>query len=290
MYKILLIIYRVINNKWILKLPKQPAPDRYFHINDSYRELATLLKQKNVDVDISYCDITQCWLEPNIVTYDRPIIDWSNDEMNDASLILIGNGDVKMEEGKYMKERYNTNIKPWIFWPRRPITLENVLNKIGLKSFEERENESIFIGNFENSVQEKYRKNNNWANVTSEYHCTEGSTYKFSHEEYVIKLSTSKYGLCMRGFGSKCHREVELMSVGTVPIITPFVTIDSYIDSPIENIHYIRINDPSEYTKKISSINKSQWEFMSKSCFEWYQKNIHSNNCWTTMINNILYD
>ena len=75
MYKILEIIYRVINNKWILKIPKQPIAGLGRHNNDSYRELPILMKLQNKDVDVIYDDKTiHCWLEPNILTYDRPTL------------------------------------------------------------------------------------------------------------------------------------------------------------------------------------------------------------------------
>ena len=64
-------------------------------------------------------------------------------------------------------------------------------------------------------------------------------------EDYLMKLSQSKYGLCLRGYGSKCHREVELMAFGTVPIITPEVSIKSNMNPPIENVHYITANNPN---------------------------------------------
>lgn len=291
MYKILAIIYRVIHNKWILKIPKQPLKGLGEHSNDSYRELAVLLKNKNNDVDIIYSDKTiHCWLEPNILTYDRPTLSWCNDEIKNASLMLLGNGDINVE-GNILKEKYlNLKIKPWIFWARKPIILEKLLNDNCILSFEERNIESIFIGNFENNVQEKYRNNNlNWKTVISEYHCTKGGKYKFSQEEYLLKLKQSKYGLCLRGYGSKCHREVELMAFGTVPIITPEVSIKSYIEPLIENIHYILVVNPDEVKFKILNITIDKWKEMSVACYEWYQRNIHSDNCWNNMINNILY-
>ena len=109
---------------------------------------------------------------------------------------------------------------------------------------------------------------------------------KFTHEEYLLKLRNSRYGLCLRGFGRKCHREVELMAFGTVPIITPYVSID-----PLkENIHYISVNDPSEVTTKIQNISKEEWNEMSNAWYEWYKRNINSSNCWNTMIKSILYN
>ncbi len=291
MYKNLAIIYRVINNKWVFKIPKQPVKGLGHHNNDSYRELPILMKVQNKDVDVKYYDKTiHCWLEPNILTYDRPTLEWCNQEIVISSLLLLGNGDINVE-GKELKSKIPTlNIKPWIFWPRKPMLLEKVLKTKGVLSYGERTNESIFIGNFENGVQEKFRKkSDSWDTVLTEYHCTKGQQHKFSHEEYLMKLRESKYGLCLRGYGSKCHREVELMAFGTVLIVTPDVTVSSYMEPFIENTHYILVKTPDELKQKVASIDKEQWSKMSSACYEWYQRNVHSKNCWKNMIENILY-
>ena len=292
MYKVLAIIYRVYYNKWVLKVPKQPIQGRGHHKNDSYRELPLLMGLQNKDVHVVYDDKTiHCWLAPNILTYDRPTLDWCNQEIANSSLMLLGNGDVNVE-GKQLKSNIpNLNIKPWIFWPRKPMLLEKVLRINGVLSHSDRQIESIFIGNFENSVQEKFRKTTNtWENVLTEYHCTKGSQHKFSHEEYLMKLRGSKYGLCLRGYGSKCHREVELMAFGTVPIVTPEVSISSYMEPLIENKHYILVKTPEELKQKIQDISNDEWKEMSGNCYEWYQRNVHSKKCWTHMIEKVLYD
>jgi len=292
MYKILAIIFRVINNKWILKIPKQPQPGMFHHKNDSYRELSILLKLKNNDVNIKYeSNTTHCWLEPNILTYDRPTLQWCNQEINNSSLILLGNGDIN-NEGELLKTKLNNiNVKPWIFWARKPMLLEKILKDKHILSYNERTIESIFIGNYENNIQEQYRKtNNNWEDVISDFHCTKGNIYKFTHEEYLLKIRDSKFGLCLRGFGSKCHREVELMAFGTVLIITPEVSIKSYTEPLIENIHYIYVSSPNELKGKINLLSKEEWEKMSNECYKWYQRNVHSDNCWNNMITHILYN
>lgn len=288
LWRELSIIYRVINNKWILTIPKNQI-GLYNHNNDSYRQLPLLFKLNNKDVDVKFIENTgHCWLEPNILLYDRPTTQWVNDECKNASLILLGNGDINIE-GLYLK-KFCKNVSPWIFWPRNPIILEKILKTKGILSWDEREIESIFIGNFENNTQKKFRNTkHNWETVLSEYHCTAGHKHIFTNEEYLMKLRNSKYGLCLRGYGSKCHREVELMAFGTVPIITKDVNIDSYYDKPIENIHYIKVNDEIDLKNKISKITNEQWANMSKSCYEWYQKNVFSKNAWTNMIENILY-
>lgn len=292
MYKILAIIFRVINNKWILRIPQQPFSGIAFHANDSYRELATLLKINNQDVDIIYDSKSiHCWIEPNILTYDRPTLEWCNDEINDASILLLGNGDINIEGEKLSKMYPMLKIIPWIFWARKPIILEQILHTQGILSYTERNVESIFIGNFENSVQEKFRKtDDSWENVITEYHCTKGQQHKFTHEEYLMKLRKSRYGLCLRGYGSKCHREVELIAFGTVPVVTREVTTSSYMEPLIENIHYIKVENSREFKEKISNISEEKWKQMSEACYEWYQRNIHSKNCWSNMLENILYN
>lgn len=290
LWRELSIIYRVINDKWVLTIPKQPLNGRYHHNNDSYRELPLLFKLANKDVDLRFTDANgHCWLEPNILLYDRPTLEWLDNHIFKSSLILLGNGDIE-NEGKIIETKTNIKVKPWIFWARRPIIVEKILKDNGILEWENRKCESIFIGNFENNIQQKYRKTNeNWESVLTEYHCTAGQKHKFTQQEYLMKLRESKYGLCLRGYGSKCHREVELMAFGTVPIVTKEVSISSYYEPPVENKHFIRANNPNEIKEKISNITKEQWTEMSKNCYEWYQRNIYSKNAWENMITNILY-
>jgi hypothetical protein len=288
-YRVIAIIFRVIHKRWIITVPKQPMIGMGKHKNDSYRELPLLMKLKNKDVDLQFSGETiHCWLEPNILMYDRPTLQWVDNEVSHASLVLLGNGDVKVE-GRDSRFAGLT-VKPWIFWPRKPMLLEKILTRHGSQLYADRSIESIFIGNYENSVQERFRKTgDNWQDVITEFHCTEGSEHKFSHEEYLMKLRDAKYGLCLRGYGSKCHREVELMAFGTVPIMTPGVTVDSFMEPLIENVHYIKVAKPSEVPTKLASITEVQWTEMSEACYEWYQRNVYSKNCWNNMITHILY-
>ena len=288
-YKELLIIDRIINKNWTLKIPKQPQEGIWRHANDSFRELALLYKKNNSDVNIELIDNGHCWLGNCILLYDRPTQEWFNQDLVNSSLILLGNGDIN-KEGQILKQN-NLNVKPWIFWPRRPFIIEKYLSNNKIKLHSERTIESIFIGNIENSVQNQYRNNNvSWENVLEVYHCTQGTQHKFTQIQYLEQLANAKYGLCLRGYGSKCHREVELMALGTVPIITETVSIDSYMDPPQENIHYIRCNDPETLKEIITKISIEQWTIMSKNCYDWYEKNVHSKNSLKNVLKNILYN
>ena len=285
----LLIIDRIMEKKWVIKMPKQPQTGIWHHKNDSFRELALLYKKHHPDLEIKLTESGHCWLGNHIVLYDRPTLEWYNNELQDSSLILLGNGDIE-EEGKLLTQ-WGLKVKPWIFWPRSPFILEKYLNDNPRKSFPDRGIETIFLGNIENNVQKKYRHSElNWEKVLTEYHCTQGTKHTFTAKEYLEKLSNSRYGLALRGYGSKCHREVELMALGTVPIITPGVTITSYLDPPKENIHYLKVESPLELKEKIERIDERKWEEMSRKGSEWYGKNVESKTGWGNVLGKILYE
>ena len=289
-YKELSCIYRSINGKWIITVPAQPQPGIWSHKNDSFRELALLQKKNNKDVDVQLNKSSgHCWLVPNVILYDRPNMIWVNNEFHQAGLVLLGNMDNEIE-GLELRQK-GVNTAPWTFWPRRPYVMEKMLNEKGILDYEKRDIQSIFVGNIENKVQGKYREtDDDWGQVLDVYHCTKGTEHKFTQEEYLDMIRRSKYGLCLRGYGRKCHREVECMAWGTVPIITNDVCIKSYINPPKEGEHYIRAYDREDMKRKMNNIGRERWDKMSNNCIKWYKENVNSENSWNTTIKYILYD
>ena len=57
----------------------------------------------------------------------------------------------------------------------------------------------------------------------------------------------------------------------------------------IENTHYLKANNPTEFREKINSMTVEKWVSMSIACHEWYMRNIHSKNCWKTIIQYLLF-
>ena len=102
-------------------------------------------------------------------------------------------------------------------------------------------------------------------------------------------MQMSKYGLCLRGYGSKCHREIELMAVGTVLIVTEDVNTDSYLEPLIEGEHFFKIHTPAELRSIVERTPEIIWRKMSNACIHWYKRNVHSENGWNNMLNNILH-
>ena len=70
-YKEMAIIERIINNSWLIKIPKQPKDGMWKHPNNGFRELTVLLQKNNVDIKFQATDSGHCWLSPNICLYDR---------------------------------------------------------------------------------------------------------------------------------------------------------------------------------------------------------------------------
>ena len=155
---------------------------------------------------------------------------------------------------------------------------------MGGKTWSERSIESIFIGNIENSVQGKYRSNPDWAKYISSWHCTKGTTPKFTQQEYLDNIASARFGLSLRGFGAKCHGEIELMAVGTVPIVTPEVCLDAYMEPLLDGVHCIKVNKPEDIPVVLSEINENKWKQMSAACKDWYMRNVHSSNMWRTFM------
>jgi hypothetical protein len=167
--------------------------------------------------------------------YDRPTLDWlfaSPPEEQKWKLALFGNP-APTEVGGAGKS--------WFFWPRRPRLVEECVAKgLPQTSWENRTKSLVFYGKIENKVQEKRRKQYDWSSVCDEYEVADGETapYKYTQQQYLEELSKSRFGLCLAGFGKKCHREVECMAMGCVPVCATEVDINKYAN-PLKKVFII---------------------------------------------------
>jgi len=253
-----------------------PKVDPYGHCGDTSRELIRLW-EKNGLIEIKYTNTPYVWWgeEGDIVLYDRPTLQWYNPNIKNKG-VLWGN---TVPDGG----------QSWIFWGRKPSFIDKIIKEQGLLSYENRSIESIFLGKVENNIQLSFRNNSSWNNVIELFNMPINGNYMFTQYEYLEKLRDSKYGLCLRGFGPKCNREIELLSLGTVPIITKDVDL-TYYEPLIENKHYIRVDEPSELKNKLNSITEEEWAYISKEGHEWYLRNCSTIGSFKTtskIINNL---
>ena len=285
-YKESVLINKSLNGKHILTIPKQPRNNIYNHNNDSFREMAALgSNHKNSQYEIVESQNTNhCWLEPCIILDDRPTKEWRDCEFGNAKLILQGNGDVESTEENH---ELKCDTKPWIFWPRNPGRLESYLSQNPVKTELQRIHKVSFIGNVENSIQELNRCGKNWQDYCDFYHLSRGNKHAFTPEEYFQILSVSKYGLCLPGYGLKCHREIECMALGTVPIVTKLTPMHSFANPLEKDTHYLLIHEPADI-HKVTSKNNDRWNEMSRNCIKWFNENVVSNNWFKTTIISIM--
>ena len=287
-YKTLLYTYKTKLGKWVVTIPKQPRAGIYNHKNDSFRELIKLAEQNSLDsLIVNESENTNhCWLEPNILLYDRPTLEWMDEEVKTADLVLLGNGDIEVE-GSEIKRK--TKVQPWTFWPRKPILLEQYLKQNQTLTYEERNKTTVFIGNIENETQKVHR--DEWrklAHLFDVFELTNGELHKFNQKEYLKIIASSKFGLVLPGYGKKCHREIEYMAMGTVPVVVAGYPNHSFQEQLVEGKHFINLKDPSEISE-LGKITSEEWTRLSNNGIEYYYRNCHSANVLNATTKNILW-
>ena len=164
---------------------------------------------------------------------------------------------------------------PWTYWGRHPKKLEAKIAE-GIKSYEDRAIESIFLGKVENHVQLKNRTRHDWGPAVELFNMPikmgDSFNWPYTQDEYLEKVSSTRFGLCLPGYGPKCNREVEYLGLGVVPIVTKGVCTQ-YFDPLIEGKHFLRANSPEHFTSILVEFSKDRWEYMSYNCRQWYEAN-----------------
>jgi hypothetical protein len=270
-------------SKPVLWLPRADLKGFFGHTGDSFREMARMWGERG------FCDVkehpvaTQCWLAPQgqdiheagaWMLYDRPNLDWiyTAPEVEQAwKQALFGNPEPPR------------GGKSWSFWPRRPRLVEEVVQKsLAEHSYSQRTRGLVFYGKIENRVQETRRTAADWSAVCDEFVMPQGADkpYQLTQMEYLERLCDAKYGLCLAGFGRKCHREVECMAMGCVPVVDKEVDMTNYANPPVEGVHYIRVSGPAEVKEKLAAVSEETWTKMSAACRTWWKENSSCEGMW----------
>ena len=239
----------------------------FAHPGDSFREIVGLWKKAGY-VNVRQHDGAQVWWgsvgADGVLLYDRPTNEWrlaAPEAEREWRLALFGNPKV----GSAAK------AVPWTFWARRPSLLEAAAASV--KGYDERSQGPVFYGKTENPVQER-RRQGDWVSVCEEFVMVKGDEkYPFTQTEYLEKLASSRFGLCLPGYGFKCHREIECMAMGCVPLVSEWVDMTSYANPPVEGKHYIRLGNSRDIPRVVASVSKESWEEMSAACRTWWAEN-----------------
>jgi hypothetical protein len=255
-------------------IPRKDMEGYFSHPGDSFREMVRLWAEAGYCRVREHLTATLVWWgevgRGGVLLYDRPNHDWRlaaplpEKEWRKA---LFGNPKPPAAGGG------DSPTSPWFFWPRRPEFVEELV-KVGAasKPWSERKKTLVFYGKVENKVQEKRRSAADWKVACDDWVLVKGATeaYPFTQKQYLEKLSESKFGLCLAGYGYKCHREIECMAMGCVPICAPEVDMTSYAVPPVEGVHYLRCSGPTEARSLAESMSAEKWEVMSAACRSWW--------------------
>lgn len=102
-----------------------------------------------------------------------------------------------------------------------------------------------------------------------------------SPPHYMRLIRQARFGLCLPGYGKKCCREIELMAVGTVPIITPGVSLD-YFDPPVVGKHCLLARNVEELEHLINHTSPAEWSELSWQAQDWYNRNASPKGSFDT--------
>ena len=250
----------------------------HVHSGDSFRAMLRLWADRKYCTLLESSETPFCWWGAigDTLLYDRDTMKWMDVAKPSYTLALIGNPSPtdKIRQSK------------WSYWTRYPALVEAVIPL----SWKDRSIASLFLGRIENGVQQKHRSGADWKSAVEVFTCpidSSGGPYKYSPSEYLEKLCSAKFGLCLAGFGQKCHREIEYYACGTVPIATPECDMTGYLNPPIEGIHYFRAKTPEEVKRIVAETSAIVWTRMSLAGRFWWAENASAEGLFRLTANRI---
>ena len=163
------------------------------------------------------------------------------------------------------------NSSPWIWWVRFPRIYYRFQELNKYLNFHERNNESIFIGNYTNE-----NRRGNWNEYISFFYMGNHSQHfqnnmQFNYNEYLKRLANSKFGLDLPGQGPKTLRFAEYCGLGVVPIITSGIVVKCFNEVK-EGIHYFFAKNPKQVSEIINDCSIHTWQRMSINCIKWFEQ------------------
>lgn len=263
----------------IVWMPRRDLTGYFGHPGDSFREMVRMWATAGYIRLKEHPTATMVWWQAvgreGVLLYDRPNHDWrlaAPMEEREWKFALFGNPAVPLGAEA-------DTCSSWMFWPRRPSFAEELVDSgRATAGWDARRYRMVFYGKTENKVQERRRTVADWrlAFIGQDYdwQMVKGEEpYKLSQREYLERLSDSRFGLCLAGYGLKCHREVECMAMGCVPLVAPEVDMTNYVEPPVEGVHFFRVKTPEEARKLSEEVTKDTWEAMSAAGRDWWSRN-----------------
>jgi len=265
--------------KMTIFVPYIGENDRYFWRNSKHGFYDLVMEWNRR----GWCDIKQhngpyYWINKigSILFFDR---DQVADLIDKKRVNPRWEGEVPYKYAFFTNEYNLENDRNFKFeyWSYHPVELEQKSKEKGVRPYPERSIDSIFLASIENETQEYFRnKFQGWETSIDEFYIADKlnkkESAKYSFEEYLEKISHAKFGVCMRGNGPKCYREVEYAAFGTPLIITEGVDTN-YPVPLVEGTHYFFAKNKEDIEKYVKDTDAKTWEKMSKAVRKWYEEN-----------------
>lgn len=240
------------------------------HAGDTFREMVDIWGERGY-VRVERTEETGfCWWGGigQTLLYDRPTPRWWS-AIPTYQLALFGNCAPPGPAAHILRQSL------WGFWPRAPRAVEAMARRgDNLRGYKDRKISSVFLGKVENGVQLAARTGADWKSAVERFSMpidSTGKPYPYTQAEYLETLCTTRFGLCLPGFGPKCNREIEYFACGVVPIVTPGVDMKGYLVPPREGQHYFRASTPEEVRAIVEETPAAKWSAMSAAGREWWR-------------------
>ena len=231
------------------------------HPDHSFRGVLGLWEKFKM-AEVQESDSPFCWLgDPGgILLYDRDTLEWLSDQQR-YRVGLFANPEPPING------RINL---PWTYWPRQT-ALTQLYHTRKPFTYGQRPHGVAFVGGTGNRSQGSHRRMSYWSHACDLFRFGINRD-PYTPEEYIRTLRLSRYGLCLRGYGTKCHREIECLAMGVVPILTPGVGLSYH--NPLQlGVHYLLARSVEEVRELARSVSMEQWGRMSEAGRRWYAEN-----------------
>jgi len=242
----------------------------FSHSGDTFREMVTLWGERGYVTVVQSAETGYCWWDEigGVLLYDRPTPRWWNPEIP-YQMAMFGNCAPPGPDEHKLRQSL------WSFWPRSPRLVEELVDRCdNLRGYDTRTIGSLFLGKIENGVQKAARTGVDWSKCVDLFSMPIDSTglpYPYTQKQYLEKLCSARFGLCLPGFGPKCNREIEYFACGTVPIVTPGVDMKGYLVAPVEGVHYFLAKTPDDVRRIVKETDPKVWARMSAACRAWWR-------------------
>lgn len=256
----------------LVVIPTKKEGTMWDHSGNAFREM--------VDVWVSrgYCrreyssNTGLCWWGGigDTVLFDWDTVRWWHTELPNYRLALFGSTPPPGPTGHEGRQSV------WSMWACHPRLLESFVTENAIKGWSDRSLTSLFLGKVENGVQKEHRCAQDWSSAVELFSMpldSTGAPYPYTPEEYLERVANSRFGLCLRGYGSKSNRVIEYMALGTVPIVTEGVDMLHFLSPPREGVHFLSAKTPTDVQRIIAETSQADWERMSSACHTWWREN-----------------